>query len=157
MKSWVSSAFSDDKPPPSSSSSSSQATGIRAPLKTTTSTSLNSIEVISSSKPPMTKIPSTRAKLATVMKPETTAKRHQAPVSSVSLSDKYEPAQRADLVVNKSKIEQLSSALDSMMTKRVGSIMIIEGPPGCGKSVRLLELCSALDRSGEMIFYFFVT
>ena len=52
------------------------------------------------------------------------------------LTEKYQPNSRSELIVNKAKVDQLSNLLDSAFEKKNGSIVIIEGPPGCGKTVR---------------------
>lgn len=52
------------------------------------------------------------------------------------LTEKYQPNSRSELIVNKAKVDQLSNLLDSAIEKKNGSIIIIEGPPGCGKTVR---------------------
>lgn len=57
------------------------------------------------------------------------------------LAEKYEPKMRSDLIVNKAKIEQLSTMLDWAIGQQTGSILIIEGPPGCGKQATLNILC----------------
>lgn len=57
------------------------------------------------------------------------------------IAEKYAPQTKADLVVNKAKVEQLSSLLDTVLGKPKGSIVIIEGPPGCGKQTTLQLLC----------------
>ncbi len=57
------------------------------------------------------------------------------------LAEKYAPKNRTELVVNKAKVEQLSGILDLVINKPKGSIIIMEGPPGCGKQATLEILC----------------
>lgn len=52
-----------------------------------------------------------------------------------SLADKYMPINRADLVVHKAKVDQLSSIIDDVMARKKGTILLIDGPTGCGKTV----------------------
>lgn len=51
------------------------------------------------------------------------------------LVERYKPKSRIELIVNKAKIDQLSQVLDNVINKKKGSIVILEGPSGCGKNV----------------------
>ena len=46
------------------------------------------------------------------------------------LSEKYEPKTRLELMVNKSKVDELSNFLDNSFRKQIPSIFILNGPPG---------------------------
>lgn len=63
--------------------------------------------------------------------------------SNQLLTEKYEPKLRTDLNVNKSKIDELSNCIESRLnTFKNGSILLLTGPPGCGKYVTLKVLCN---------------
>ena len=110
MKSWVSSAFSDQlqgskevKRPRTRLGTNSQAVNPQTPLKP-------------------------RCENANI-----SYKNNEK--CQVQLSEKYEPKTKAELVVHKNKIEQLNNVLVSIGEKPKGSIVLIEGPAGCGKYV----------------------
>lgn len=65
--------------------------------------------------------------------------------NSISLSTRYEPQTRSELSVHKNKVEQLSNILDDCLNKSKGSIILIDGPSGCGKYVTLKVLCKEKD------------
>jgi hypothetical protein len=50
--------------------------------------------------------------------------------SDLLLSEKYEPKTRLELMVNKSKVDELSNFLDNSFRKPIPSIFILNGPPG---------------------------
>ena len=123
MKSWVSSAFAENTTCTNSKSASvkKELPATRS-LKTTKSSFDSSVPAFKNAeKPP-----------------------HIASVISrkqfVSLVDKYKPKTRADLIVNKTKTEQLSQLLDGVINKCKGSVVIIEGPSGCGKLVITMNI-----------------
>lgn len=48
----------------------------------------------------------------------------------ILLAEKYEPKTRSELMVNKSKIDELSSYIDTLYFKLSPTIFILNGPPG---------------------------
>jgi DNA polymerase III delta prime subunit len=70
-------------------------------------------------------------------------------INKLLLAEKYAPKHRAELVVNKAKVEQLSGILDSLLDKQAGSIIIMEGPAGCGKQTTLKLLCK--EKNAEIV------
>jgi DNA-binding NtrC family response regulator len=119
MKSWVASAFSAD-----------DFSAKKEPKKKTSSTKTNNNlnDITNSNK--LAK-PSSYSVAAT-------SSSNAFCKSNISLSEKYKPKTRNDLVVNKSKVEQLSQLIDTSMQKKKGSVLIVEGPSGCGKYVGFL-------------------
>lgn len=120
MKSWVSSAFSD-----------SSASTIKA---TRSKTSFQKIGKNLSEK-------QTLSNLTNKVKETFNSPNKQKTVNSTSLAIKYEPQTRSELSVHKNKVEQLSNLLDNCLNKNKGSLILIEGPSGCGKYVALKVLC----------------
>ncbi|CAF0863650.1 unnamed protein product [Brachionus calyciflorus] len=119
MKSWVSSAFSD-----------SAFANTTKPTRTTRASSQKQTLSNLTNKEPKAKISEPFNSPAKKQKENT-----------LSLSLKYEPTTRADLSVHKNKIDQLSNLLDQIISKERGSILLIEGPSGCGKYITLKVLC----------------
>ncbi|RMZ94778.1 cell cycle checkpoint RAD17 isoform X2, partial [Brachionus plicatilis] len=126
MKSWVSSAFTD------SSISTAKPTRCR------TSVQKPSSQKESSQKQTLSNL--TNKKLREIIA-EPFNPVNQNTQNSTSLANKYEPENRSELSVHKNKIEQLSNLLDDCLIKNKGSIILIEGPSGCGKFVTLKVLC----------------
>jgi hypothetical protein len=122
MKSWVSSAF--DEANSTSSRTTRRDTAKKAAIDLPPPAPLLSKE--------------NSTKRYTASQPVSTMSRRPAQKddhTGMSLCDKYEPTNRADLVVNSKKVEQLSSMLDDLIKKQKGSILVIEGPSGSGKNV----------------------
>jgi hypothetical protein len=113
MKAWVSSAF--DNPLVSTSSSNNATTTSRKTSKQKILKSHKSDEPINST------ICSTSSILT---------KKTSTIDSDSLLSEKYEPKTRAELMVNKSKVDELSNFLDASIRKITPSIFILNGPPG---------------------------
>lgn len=128
MKSWVSSAFSADD------FSSKKETKKKTVTKKTDSTITNNLNDITNSHASGTKPAKVSATAATSSYARP-AQTNTANKSNICLSEKYKPKTRSDLVVNKTKVEQLSQLIDSAMQKKKGSVLIVEGPSGCGKYV----------------------
>jgi CRISPR/Cas system-associated endonuclease/helicase Cas3 len=120
MKSWFSSAFESDLNEGKNSS------------QTTTRNKRSSTRASSQSKPSgasLDKCPSlisnARPYLNTDQKEEL----------SFSLLEKYEPRKCSDLIVNKNKIAEVSKLLDKIIENKNASIVLFDGPNGCGKTV----------------------
>lgn len=144
MKSWVSSAFgelggstSSSSQTPSSKSSSrtirTPATASRNTQSTTRTTKTFEAENVLRSQQPAAgkKLGAQRSPL-------------RDKTNELGLSDKYAPTSRSDLVVNKSKVDQLSSLIDDLVARKRGSILLIDGPTGCGKTVSYSTLLYCL-------------
>ncbi|XP_075036235.1 cell cycle checkpoint protein RAD17 [Mixophyes fleayi] len=59
--------------------------------------------------------------------------------------DKYRPEAQGELAVHKKKVEEVETWLKAHAgQKQDGSIMLLTGPPGCGKSTTLLVLAKEL-------------
>ena len=127
MKSWVSSAFSADD------FSSKKETKNKTITKKNDSAT-NNLNDITNSHTSATKPAKASASAATSSYARP-AQANTANKSNVCLSEKYKPKTRSDLVVNKTKVEQLSQLIDTAMLKKKGSVLIVEGPSGCGKYV----------------------
>ena len=112
MKSWVSSAFSD-------------APKDENPVKKHNASSAKSLKI------PKSSLDSALSSF------KTTEKYSSAYKTFLPLCEKYKPKNRAELIVNKAKIDQLSQILDNVINKKKGSTIIIEGPSGCGKNVNI--------------------
>ena len=120
MQSWVSSAFNDSSAgtiKATRSKTSSQKIAKTVPQKQTLSNLTNKL----------------REPFNSPVKEKTEI--------STNLAIKYEPQNRLELSVHKNKVEQLSNLIDDCMTKSKGSLILIEGPSGCGKYVALKVLC----------------
>lgn len=148
MKSWVSSAFGEFSPTPSSSktSTSRSATTRNTTGSRATQQQLNSSRVTTITRSATTVVTSQLSineNLKIESKPKASVQFAENKVAAEKsrnqieqcLADKYSPTSRAELVVNKSKIEQLSSLIDEITNKSRGSILLIDGPTGCGKTV----------------------
>jgi hypothetical protein len=147
MKSWISSAFADDalgstsnnKPKPNGTNKLNSAikpnnkVASKAPAKIDSP----SFELENCSKSAIklsTKSLRNDKENMTFAKPPVAGAREIH--STTSLFGRNEPQNRGDLVVNKSKVEQMSKILDDLLAKKnKGSIVVIEGPSGCGKYV----------------------
>lgn len=112
MQSWISSAFSDFNTKIESNSTSQTRTKRKAPVNT----SINPIKHV----------------------PRTTTTT-TSNVASRNFLEKYAPKDRAELVVNKNKLDQLSTILDDITLSSKGRIVIIDGPSGSGKFVNILD------------------
>ncbi|XP_004703746.1 cell cycle checkpoint protein RAD17 [Echinops telfairi] len=68
---------------------------------------------------------------------------------SVPWVDKYQPETQHELAVHKKKIEEVETWLKAQVLERQpkqgGSILLITGPPGCGKTTTLKILSKELD------------
>ena len=114
MKSWVSSAFSDAPTIQSLPKKSNVNTrSLKAPNSNSDST-----------------VKSTKSAIQIDSKNKLTELKTFLP-----LVERYKPKSRLELIVNKAKIDQLSQVLDNVINKKKGSIVILEGPSGCGKNV----------------------
>ena len=114
MKAWVSSAF--DNPIVSSSSNNNKnanTSTVKKPPKQKILKSHKSDEPINSS-------------ISSILAKQTSTTID----SDLLLSEKYEPKIRAELMVNKSKVDELSNFLDAILRKLTPSIFILNGPPG---------------------------
>lgn len=121
MKSWMSSAFGSDPTPDTA----------KKPTRTRAAAAASSKKTVPNTMPTgLAKMPHK------FMLPD---KKQVA--GRLLLAEKYEPKMRSDLIVNKAKIEQLSTMLDWATGQQTGSIIIMEGPPGCGKQATLHILC----------------
>jgi ABC-type uncharacterized transport system fused permease/ATPase subunit len=144
-KSWVSSAFSDDQSTSSSSNVAPRATRATKKASVTSTSKTNSASSQSSSS---SSTISVAAKLtpmiSKLIKTEQQVNNSSKKISSLTkcpLIEKYRPKTRSELAVHKTKIEQLSNLIDQItLNKKNGSILIIEGPPGCGKNVSAYNL-----------------
>ncbi|XP_072270061.1 cell cycle checkpoint protein RAD17 [Pyxicephalus adspersus] len=59
--------------------------------------------------------------------------------------DKYRPKLQADLAVHKKKIEEVETWLKAHIgQKQGGSVLLLTGPPGCGKTATLLVLAQEM-------------
>ncbi|XP_040277420.1 cell cycle checkpoint protein RAD17 isoform X1 [Bufo bufo] len=59
--------------------------------------------------------------------------------------DKYRPSVQADLAVHKKKVEEVETWLRAHVDKKQGgSILLLTGPPGCGKTATILVLAKEL-------------
>jgi hypothetical protein len=125
MKSWVSSAF-DTNQSSTRSSSSSSLTNKKFDEKTQQSQpSQRSSQRSANNKATTSKVVSEKC----LMKFAQTT-------NNLLLSEKYKPTKRIDLVVNKTKVDQFSNLLDEIFKRDKGSILLVQGPSGCGKLVR---------------------
>lgn len=105
MKAWVASAFDD----PFASCSNNTTTGKKT-YKTKSLKAYKSDEPKSSS---------------------TLIKKNSSIIDvDLLLSEKHEPKTRGELMVNKSKVDELSNFLDGCFRKVTQSIFILNGPPG---------------------------
>ena len=111
MKSWVSSAFSE--------------TNCNAVKKETTKTSTRSLKTAKNSFDSSVPICKFTDKSSSIGLTKNLS----------SLAAKYKPKNRSELIVNKSKVEQLGQVLDNVISKSKGTVVILEGPSGCGKTV----------------------
>ena len=147
MKSWIESAFADepsDTPPTkirktatARKKTTPQISNSISNTKSSSSTAINSTNKTTS-----TKLPPLLSKIINNQSSQEQSinSNKKTPITKLPLTVKYEPKKRIDLVVHKSKIEQLNSLIDQITSKQNGSILIIEGPPGCGKNVISLRL-----------------
>ena len=113
MQSWISSAFSDFNTNIESNSTSQSRSKRKAPVNT----SINPIKHV----------------------PRTTTTTTTTNVASRNFLEKYAPKDRAELAVNKNKLDQLSTILDDITLSSKGRIVIIDGPSGSGKFVNILD------------------
>ena len=127
MKSWVSSAFSADD-------FSGKKETKKKPVAKKNDSATNNLNDITNSHTSGTKPAKVSATAATSSYARS-AQTNTASKYNVCLSEKYKPKTRSDLVVNKTKVEQLSQLIDTAMQKKKGSVLIVEGPSGCGKYV----------------------
>jgi len=117
MKSWVSSAFSDSPSEPTLPNKKPKQSVNTRSLKT----SKSSLETfVAPTK--TTDLFDTRNKNGDLK-------------TFLPLAERYRPKSRAELIVNKAKIDQLSQLLDNVIIKKKGTIIILDGPSGCGKNV----------------------
>ncbi|XP_069818963.1 cell cycle checkpoint protein RAD17 [Dendropsophus ebraccatus] len=59
--------------------------------------------------------------------------------------DKYSPSVQADLAVHKKKVEEVETWLRAHADKKQGgSILLLTGPPGCGKTATILVLAKEM-------------
>lgn len=137
MKSWISSAFDVEAGSTSrvSSSSRSSTQPKKQPPTQTQQTELRRAYNKEN-------IPSSSLIKQTVR--DNGAKKNEPEVQT--LCEKYEPRSRADLVVNKNKVDQLSQILDDLTNRKKGAIVLVEGPSGCGKTVNLKLLVSEMSQ-----------
>jgi hypothetical protein len=142
-KSWVSSAFSDDQSTPSSSNVPPRATRATKKASVASTSKTNSASSQSSSSTTSVAAELTPM-ISKLIKTEQQVNNSSKKISSLTrcpLIEKYRPKTRSELAVHKTKIEQLSNLIDQITTnKKNGSILIIEGPPGCGKNVSAYNL-----------------
>lgn len=133
MKSWIESAFSDE---PSAATSSTRTTRTRKAATTTTAAATTKKPSSSSTTiKTSTKLPPLLSKI--ISNQENRSEQSKKPQTKCPLTVKYEPKKRTDLVVHKSKVEQLSTLIDQVTSKQTGTILTIEGPPGSGKNVNI--------------------
>lgn len=135
-KAWIESAFGDDPIATASSNKPTRPARKTATTSSTTETKKKSTQSSSNS----TKLTPLINKLINNFNNHPITANHSALSkkqieTKCPLTEKYQPVKRADLVVHKSKIEQLSSLIDQITSKNTGSILIVEGPPGSGKNV----------------------
>jgi DNA-binding NtrC family response regulator len=142
-KSWVSSAFSDDQSPsPLASNVAPRAT--RATKKTSVATKTSSSASSSSTTSVAAKLTPMISKLIKTEQQVNNSSKKISSLTRCPLIEKYRPKTRSELAVHKTKIEQLSNLIDQItMNKKNGSILIIEGPPGCGKNVSAYNLIAS--------------
>lgn len=137
MKSWISSAFSDEFKPSKTNGTKSTSTNNKLVKATSSSFSKNEFEQVAELK---NTISSSIQNINTKNKENSISTQGRsakiAKIESISLSQRHEPESRADLVVNKAKIDQLDKIIDDILVKKKGSIVIVEGPSGCGKYVK---------------------
>jgi cell cycle checkpoint protein len=69
------------------------------------------------------------------------------------LSEKYEPKTRSELMVHKNKVDELSNFIDSQLSRKSlhSPIVLLTGPPGCGKFVTLKVLCK--EKNIDLVMY----
>jgi flagellar biosynthesis GTPase FlhF len=142
-KSWVSSAFSDDQSTPSSSNVPPRATRAtkKASVASTSKTNSASSQSSSSTTSVAAKLTPMISKLIKTEQQVNNSSKKISSLTRCPLIEKYRPKTRSELAVHKTKIEQLSNLIDQITTnKKNGSILIIEGPPGCGKNVSAYNL-----------------
>lgn len=133
MKSWVSSAFGNIQSTPSSSSVSTRPTSRNVSGRTVENASSQRVGKFPQTNDENINKATVKSKSVLTnnkLKPEPKLAKNEQ-----SLADKYTPTNRSDLVVNKSKVDQLSSSIDEMTSRKRGSILLIDGPTGCGKTV----------------------
>ncbi len=134
MKSaWVSSAFGDLATTPApKSTQSSQRPATREVSKRALANPPNTqpvqSETNSENRQPL-------RPLTSKVQPKTQQPARNNANSQMSLAEKYAPKSRAELVVHKAKVDQLSSLLEDIISRKKGSILLIDGPTGCGKTV----------------------
>lgn len=121
MKSWVSSAFSDLASTNNSISKTKEPS--KRPERFTKNAPNSSITPLKT-----IQINNTRQFNCTTNKPCK---------NEPNLAEKYAPVSRIELVVHKAKVDQLSSIIDDITGRKKGSILLIDGPTGCGKTVIL--------------------
>ncbi len=143
-KSWVSSAFSDDQSTPSSSNVPPRATRATKKASVASTSKTNSASSQSSSSSTTSVAAKLTPMISKLIKTEQQVNNSSKKIPSLTkcpLIEKYRPKTRSELAVHKTKIEQLSNLIDQITTnKKNGSILIIEGPPGCGKNVSAYNL-----------------
>ena len=137
-KAWIESAFGDD---PITTAS------IKKPAKSTRKTTTAPAASTTEPKKKSAQTSSTGTQLTPLISklinnfnnqpasPDQSAVSRRQTETKCPLTEKYQPLKRADLVVHKSKIEQLNILIDQITSKSTGSILIVEGPPGSGKNV----------------------
>lgn len=133
MKSWVSSAFGDTEILVSGKHTRSQSRNTCANNVKSTIASQN-VPKISKSNNLTNKENSNQSQSGIINLESFNSKKLEQNIN-VDLASKYEPKSRAELVVHKNKIDQLNNILDDCLNKPKGSIILIEGPAGCGKYV----------------------
>lgn len=119
-KVWIESAFGDD--PIATTSKPTRST--RKPSTALSSTTTTEIKKKPATSGATTKLTPLITKLITNFNNQPAASASKHTITKCPLTEKYEPVKRADLVVHKSKIEQLSSLIDQITSKPNGSILM---------------------------------
>lgn len=139
MKSWVSSAFGDLGSASSQTPSSKSTTrAIRTPATVATTSRSTQLTRTAKTFEPENALRSQQPAAGKKLGAQRSPLKDKTNELS-SLSEKYAPASRSELVVNKAKVDQLSSLVDDLVARKKGSILLIDGPTGCGKTVSYIH------------------
>ncbi|XP_030367354.1 cell cycle checkpoint protein RAD17 isoform X3 [Strigops habroptila] len=93
-------------------------------------------------------LPRKRAKLSSVDLPRNKSRQNWSQSEDEPWVDKYKPETQNDLAVQKKKIEEVESWLKMHILQRQpkqrGSVLLLTGPPGCGKTATIQILAKDL-------------
>lgn len=94
-------------------------------------------------------LPKKRTKSSSVDLPGNECRQNQSQSQDEPWVDKYKPETQNDLAVQKKKIEEVETWLKTHAFQRPpkqgGSILLLTGPPGCGKTATIQILAKDLD------------